>query len=213
VHRAFGAVASAADHRLDIYVTALMSIAALATSWAGYQASLWNGDQAVHGGNAASLRTNSTRISTHGGQLRIIDVQLFTSWLDAYAMGDTRRASFYEQRFRPEFRPAFRAWINSRPLRSPDAAPTPFNLAEYRVADDSEALRLARHADAESAASQRANRVSDGYVLDAVILASVSFFASSAQRGTSRRLRLVLFTLALAMCAMGVYRLLTSPLG
>jgi hypothetical protein len=200
------------SHRLDLYLTIIMSVAALATSWAGYQASVWSGDQAAHGSAATALRTTSTRASTRAGQERIVDVQLFTSWLNAYATGNTRLATFYEGRFRPEFRPAFRAWVASRPLRSPDAAPTPFTLPQYRVASDAEAQQLARAADQESAASQYANRVSDGYVLDAVILAMVMFFATAAQRGFTARLRLVSFLIALAMCAFGVYRLATSPL-
>ena len=200
------------NHRLDLYLTIVMSVAALATSWASYQASVWSGDQAAHGGAATALRTTSTRVSTRAGQERIVDVQLFTSWLGAYATGNTHLATFYEARFRPEFVPAFRVWVASRPLRSPAAAPTPFTLPQYRVANDAEAQRLSRDADRESAASQYANNVSDGYVLDAVILATVMFFATAAQRGFSLHLRLVSFVIALAMCAFGLYRLMTSPL-
>jgi hypothetical protein len=199
------------NRRLDLYLTIVMSMAALATSWAGYQASVWSGDQAAHGAAATALRTTSTRASTRAGQERIVDVQLFTSWLGAYATGNTRLATFYEERFRPEFVPAFRTWVASRPLRSPGAARTPFILPEYRVASDAEAQQFSRAADHESDASQYANNVSDGYVLDAVILATVMFFATAAQRGFSTHLRLVSFVIALAMCAFGVYRLLTSP--
>jgi hypothetical protein len=38
------------------------------------------------------------------------------------------------------------------------------------------------------------------------------FFASAAQRRASTRIRLFLFGIALAMCAAGILRLLTSPL-
>jgi hypothetical protein len=200
------------NRRLDLYLTIVMSVAALATSWGGYQASVWSGDQASHGGAATALRTTSMRASTRAGQERIVDVQLFTSWLGAYATGNRRLATFYEERFRPEFVPAFRVWVASRPLRSPDAVPTPFTLPQYRIASDAEAQRLASEADQESAASQFANTVSDGYVLDAVILAMVMFFATAAQRVLSARLRLVCFIIALAMCAFGVYRLCISPL-
>lgn len=206
-----GVATSKFSERLNVLVAILLSVSALATSWAGYQASVWNGDQSSHGSRATALRTTSTRASTRAGQLRIVDVQLFTSWLAAYVQGETRLARFYEQRFRPEFAPAFRVWMASHPLRSPDAASTPFALAEYQLADDAEAQRLARAADEESAASQRANAVSDAYVFDAVILASVMFFASAAQRGAVTRMRLFLVGIALTMCAVGIYRLATSP--
>ena len=200
------------SHRLSVAVTALLSIAALATSWAGYQASLWNGKQLAHATNAMVLRTTSTRIATRADQERIVDVQAFTSWLDAYAREDARLAGFYERRFRPEFAPAFRVWTASRPLQTPDAAPTPFALPEYRLAADAESLRLSSAADAESLASQHANRASDGYVLVAVILATVMFFAGSAQHGSHPKLRGFLFSIALVMCVVGVYRLTVLPL-
>ncbi|MFL5606732.1 MAG: hypothetical protein ACJ8AD_09825 [Gemmatimonadaceae bacterium] len=202
-----------AGHRLNILLTALLSVAALATSWAGYQASLWNGNQASHDGTATALRTNSTRETTRAGQLRIIDLQVFTAWVAAYTGNDTLVSAFYERRFRPEFRPAFAAWIASRPLRSPDAAPSPFNLPEYRLAADAEAGRLATAADKESVASQHANRMSDSYVLDAVVLAAVMSIASGAQGRSSARIRLCLLVIASVMCAAVLYRLVTSPLG
>lgn len=200
-----------ATHRLNDYITILVSVAALATSWAGYQASVWNGEQQAHGVQATTLRTSSTRASTHAGQLAIVDVELFTSWLAAYTKGETRLATFYEERFRAEFRPAFRTWVASRPLVTPGAAPSPFALAEYRLADDVVARRLAQAADEESAASQRANRASDGYVLNVVLLQTVMLFATAVQQGTVRRLRVVLVGIAVALCAASLYRLLTAP--
>ena len=190
-----------------------MSVAALATSWAGYQASVWNGDQLAHGDSATALRTTATRNATRAGQERIVDLELYTSWLAAYANHDTLLARFYEERFRPEFAPAFRTWIASRPLVTPGAAKTPFALPEYRLAADADAQGLSRAADAESAASRHANMTSDGYVLNVVILATVMFFASASQRGSVAFLRIGLAGLALVMCAAGVYRLFMAPLG
>ena len=200
-----------ASHRLSVLVTALLSVTALATSWAGYQASVWNGRQLRYATDAASLRTTSTRVATRADQERVVDVQSFTSWLDAYAREDARLAGFYERRFRPEFQPAFRVWLASRPLQSPDAAPTPFALPEYRLAADAEAQRLAAAADAQNVLSQRANSASDGYVLVAVILATVMFFAGAAQHGSHAKLRDFLFVVALVMCVVGLYRLTILP--
>jgi len=139
-------------------------------------------------------------------------VQLFTSWLAAYAQEDAPLAAFYERRFRPEFLPAFHAWIASRPLQSPNAAPSPFALPEYRLAEETQAKQLAHAADEESATSQHANRVNDGYVFDAIILATVMFFGTTAQLSAVNRMRLLLLGVALTTCVVGVYRLITAPL-
>ena len=197
---------------LSVLVTILLSAAALATSWAGFQASMWSSERTTHGNHASRLRTSSTLATTLAGQQRLVDVQLFTSWLAAYAKGDPRLATFYEQRFRPEFLPAFHAWVASRPLQSRNAAPSPFALPEYRLAEETEAQRLAHAADDESAKSQHANRVNDGYVFDAIILATVLFFGSTAQQSAVTRMRLVLLGVALMTCVVGVYRLLAAPL-
>ena len=197
---------------LTVVATMLLAGAALATSWAGFQASMWSSEQTTHSNQASRLRTNSTLASMRAGQQRLVDLQLFTSWLTAYAQEDARLTTFYEQRFRPEFRPAFEAWIASRPRTSPNAAPSPFSLPEYRLAEDANANRLAHAADEESASSQHADRVNDGYVFDAIILATVMFFGSTAQTSAERRMRIILLGVALTICVVGVFRLITAPL-
>jgi len=203
---------SKAGAHLNVLFSVLLAAAALATSWAGFQASMWSSEQSTHANRASRLRTSSTLATTRAGQQRLVDVQLFTSWLAAYAQEDTRLAAFYEQRFRPEFLPAFHAWVASRPLQSRNAAPSPFALPEYRLTEETEAQRLAHAADDESAKSQHANGVNDGYVFDAIILATVLFFGSTAQQSAVTRMRLVLLGVALMTCVVGVYRLITAPL-
>jgi hypothetical protein len=192
-------------------VALLISAAALGSSWAGYEAARWSGKQATLGNEAISLRTRSTRASTLAGQLRAIDVALFTSWLAAYANGDTTLARFEERRFRSEFKPAFEKWVDSRPLLSADAASTPFALVEYRIAADSEAAWLERAADSAATASGNANQLSDGYVLDVVILATLMFFASTANQPGSPWIRRALLGMALLFFCAGAYRLITAP--
>ena len=83
-------------------------------------------------------------------------------------------------------------------------------LPSYRLAEDAVADRLDRAADRASAESQRANGVSDGYVLTAVIMATVLFFAGAEQGGV-HRLRIAMLLIATGMFVMGVVRLLDSP--
>ena len=212
MHPSRVALTNKASDRLALLVTILMATAALATSWAGYQASLWGSVQATHGNHASRLRTESTLASTRGGQQRLVDVQLFTSWLAAYAKNDTRLAAFYEQRFRPEFLLAFHAWLATRPMQSRNAAPSPFALPEYRLAEETKGQRLAHAADEESAMSEHANGVNDGYVLDAIILATVMFFGTTAQLSAVTRMRGILLGFALMTCVVGVVRLISAPL-
>lgn len=71
---------------------------------------------------------------------------IFASWLEATSTGNQALADFYAARFRPEFAPAFEAWSASRPIENPEAAASPFDLPEYKVAALERAARLEQEA-------------------------------------------------------------------
>jgi hypothetical protein len=196
--------------RLGNWSAVLMSLAALATSWASYQASIWSGLQALHASNAAEVRAKSTRAYTRAGQLRMIDIGTFAHWMTAKSGHDSALAGFIASHFRDEFKSAFESWMASRPLRSATASPTPFAHASYRLTEEVVADSLDRVADREAAAAQRANRIGDSYVLDAVIMATVLFFARS-EMGGVRPHRILMLLIATGMFATGLIRLLAAP--
>jgi hypothetical protein len=41
-------------------------------------------------------------------------VATFMQWVDSYARDEAQLVSFYQERFRQEFNPAFNAWIATR---------------------------------------------------------------------------------------------------
>ncbi|HEV2902957.1 MAG TPA: hypothetical protein VGW30_06815, partial [Gaiellaceae bacterium] len=98
-------------------------------------------------------------------------------WVDAYAQDQTELESFYRTRFRDEFKPAFDAWIATRPLQSSGAAPTPFALPEYKLASASEAARLDAEAEVLAARVRRDIQRASNYVLAVVLFAVALFFA------------------------------------
>jgi small-conductance mechanosensitive channel len=119
-----------------------------------------------------------------------IDVATYIQWVDAYQQRDDELATFYYNRFRPEFRPAVDAWIATKPLRNPKAPLTPFAMPEYRSAAIAETEALERKADAESLQAQVDVRRADRYTLCVVMFALALFFAgiSTRIRATSSRL-------------------------
>ncbi len=197
--------------RLSTWTTVLMSLAALATSWASYQASLWSGEQATYGGTSATYRTKATRAMMHADQVRMLDAGLFVNWLQATSRGDSALAAFVAKHFRRDFAVAFNEWMATKPLSSPDAASTPFALPSYRSADDARAENLEYMADRDAAAGQRANQLSDRYVFDAVIMATVMFFAGAAQNSGPTYIRVFMLLVALAMFTSGIVRLFDTP--
>ena len=123
-------------------MTVLLVVAALATSWSSYQATRWNGEQAAAAGRTNAIRILAARADGLARSQTQVDVATFIAWADADQRGETDLARFYEDRFRPEFEPAFEAWLATEPLTNPEAPPTPFAMDEYQVASKDEAEKL-----------------------------------------------------------------------
>ncbi|HKE50596.1 MAG TPA: hypothetical protein VKE25_03720 [Actinomycetes bacterium] len=183
--------------RRELLVTMLLVGAALATSWSSYQATRWNGEQAKATSRTSGIRIDAARAQGLAEAQTQVDVATFVAWADADRRGDNDLAEFYVDRFRDEFRPAFDAWLATRPFEDPAAPPTPFAMAEYQVASRDEAARLDAAAEASAAAVRRDIQRASNYVLTVVLYAMVLFFAGMSTRIGSRRLRWVL---ALAGC-------------
>lgn len=147
------------------------------------------------------------------GQLQIIDVGTFRDWAHAYETGDTVFATFLRKRFRAEFNPAFEAWVASRPMKNPAAAATPFTLPEYRLALWDSAARYEAEANQLFAEGQRANTISDRYVLDTVLFALALFFAGVVQQGRFHWLRVMMLAMSLLVIAFAVSDMVIHPRG
>jgi hypothetical protein len=176
----------------EVLVTVLLVVAALATSWSSYQATRWNGEQAAAAGRTNAIRISAARADGLARAQTQVDVATFIAWADADQRGEAKIADFYVQRFRPEFRSAYDAWIATQPLSNAGAPPTPFAMPEYEMASRDEAQRL--DADAEASASEVRLDIqrSSNYVLTVVLYAVVLFFAGMSTRLSNRRLRWVM---------------------
>lgn len=171
-------------HWIDLLATILLSVAAVATAWATYQAAHWRSEQGLAGNRSVVARVQANRASGIANRQIQIDALTFTHWVDAYTQKDTKLAAFYFRRFRPEFRPAVTAWAATKPLTNPDAPLTPFSMPQYKSAENAEADRLEAKGDAESAVAQVDVQRADRYTLCVVLFATALFFA-----GISTRLR------------------------
>ena len=177
--------------RTELVATVLLAVAAVATAWSGYQATRWSGEQAK-----ASSRTNAIRIDAARAQglaeaQKEVDVATFIQWVDAYAHRETRLTTFYERRFREEFKPAFAAWVATEPLTNANAPLTPFVLPQYRVAAEEAAERLDAEAEVSAALVRRNIQRSSNYVLGVVLFSVALFFAGTSTKLTNPRLRAV----------------------
>lgn len=189
-----------------------MGAAALATSWSGYESTLWNGEQAVQNGRTSAMRTCATRAATQSGQMKTIDVVLFLSWWHAAEAGSEKLRMEHEKRFRSEFKPAFSAWMALNPKDNANAPSTPFAMPQYLVAADAEADRCDRESVAAAEAAQRANDLGDRYILTSLIFAVVLFFCGATQNIEAPRARLMTFVFGLLAFVVGLASLANLPI-
>jgi hypothetical protein len=198
--------------RTELVATVLLAVAAVATAWSGYQATRWNGEQ-----TKASSRTNAIRIDAARAQglaeaQKQVDVATFIQWIDAYAHRETELQTFYERRFRPEFKPAFRAWLATQPRTNADAPLTPFVMPQYRLAAEADARRLDAEAEVSAAQVRRNIQRASNYVLGVVLFSVSLFFAGMSTKLTSPRLRTIALAAGCAVFLGTLVWIATSPI-
>ena len=105
-------------------------------------------------------------------QMALLDVLLFSEYVNARSASNETLQRFYADRFRGEAKSAFEAWMATRPFENASAAPHPFVTNFYRP----RLLEEARQAEDESQRyfqqAGETGRVSRSYVLLTVVLAS-----------------------------------------
>jgi hypothetical protein len=184
-----------ATHRRDwveVGATVLLALAAVATAWSSYQATRWNGEQAKTSGSVNKTRIEGARASDLANAQQQVDVATFMQWVDSYARGDTKLVNFYRERFREEFKPAFNAWVATKPLKTEGAPLTPFAMPQYRLAAKAEAGRLDQMAEELAAEVRRDIQRASNYVLGVVLFAVALFFAGMSTKLTAPGLRMTL---------------------
>jgi hypothetical protein len=190
----------------------VLSLAVLATAWSGYHAARWSGEQAQLYTQASALRVQAAEHATLAGQARIDDLLYRNHWLDAYASGDRRLAAIYRSRFRPEFVPAYRAWLAQRPFskRRVDI-PGPLYAPQYRLSSGERSAELDAEAEKLYREGIEAKENDDAFTLSTVFFAAVLFFASVSLRLEWWPLRWAVFGLGSLMLVVRLVYVASLP--
>ena len=199
------------NRRVELAATVLLAVAAVATAWASYQSARWRGEQAKASGASIAARVESTREASLANRNSQVDVALFTSWVEAYVREETELADFYRRRFRDEFRPAFQAWVATRPRVNRSAPLSPFAMPQYKLAAAAEADSLEAKAAAFSVRVGQLIQRADNYSLAVVLFAASLFFAGISTRLGSPTPRMVVLGLGYCLFVGSVVWVATFP--
>jgi hypothetical protein len=161
---------------------------------------------------ANALLIQATQSDTVAGQQRLFDLTLFNQWLNAHAADKTQLTKVYEARFRPEFKPAFEAWLATDPFNNPNAPPGPLYMPQYAISEGEEAKGLEADAERLFAEGEDANQISDNYVLNGVFLAVCLFFLAIGERFKWMPVRIAVLIMATSMLIYGLYRIASYPI-
>jgi len=190
----------------------LLSLATVGTAWCSFQAAAWGGvSQRFSNQSAAASRSAAAR-ELQSEQLAVLDVLLFSQYINARSLSNEPLSRFYADRFRGEAKTAFEAWMALQPFENTNAPPHPFVtnlyqprlLAEAKLAED-ESQRLWQQAG-------EAGRTSRGYVLITVLLASALFCGGTASKFEAPWIRRAVLALGLAAFLFAAGRLWLLPM-
>jgi len=190
----------------------LMALATLSTAWCSYQSAAWTRQSNRLMNEFNSLERKAGLLSLQGMQQATIHTAMFMEVLAAKQAGNEQLANFYVERFPPDVREAYDAWLAQKPFENPNADPHPFVPKLYEVPG----TREAAEANAKAASSQqeagRAGNVSGQYLANTVLFATVLFFASASGKFEQQRVRSLAFIFAVAVFLFALLRTAMLPL-
>jgi hypothetical protein len=198
---------------VEIACAVVLALATVASAWSAYQSNLWRGVQTFELATASRLGREAAKHEMEALDSRLFDAIMLIHFIERQGAGDQKLADFLHARFRPEMRTALDAWLATDPFISRDAPATPFKMRQYVQSDRLEAERL--HAESAQAheAAERANEMSNRYVMLTVLFAAVLFFGGiSGTINDSRRLRWGMQAIALVLFLSISGYLFTMPL-
>jgi hypothetical protein len=196
---------------LEIVEAIVLAMVAIATAWSGYQSARWDGLQDELYAKSSRLRVEAGALLTRSGQEQTYDASAVAEWIKAAAAGNQKVEELFARRIRPEFRPAFDAWVKTDPINNPAAPAGPSLMPQYRNANAIEAAHRGEEANEAFEHGAAARAISDKYVRATVTLATVLLLVAISQRFKTHRVRTGLAVVAILLVCLPVIRVLLLP--
>jgi hypothetical protein len=210
-----GKHAASALHRHDRLVSiaeaVLLAVVALTAAWAGYSAAKWGTESSLKLAKASTTRAKANREFQLASTTRAQDASTFNAWFSAYLAHDRNAERVAENRFRPNYDFAFRAWLATKPFTNPNAPKGPQYMPQYHPLGGKLAATLDAQADAYYAEGQHAAETGDKYIRVTVVLATVLFIVGISSHFPLRSIRIGLVCLGAALLIFAAVEILQLP--
>ena len=138
---------------IEPVVAVLMALTTLCTAWCSYESAAWTRQTNRLMNESNALERSAALLDVQGSQALIVHTSMFMQLLAAQHAGNEQLASFYAERFPPDVKKAYDAWLAQKPFENRAADAHPFVPNLYQVRGAAEAadavctrLRLIQHA-------------------------------------------------------------------
>ena len=133
-----------------------MAMTTLCTAWCSYQSAAWTrrSNRLLNEYNA--LERPAALLEVQGSQALIVHTSMFMELLAAQHAGNEKLANFYAERFPPDVKKAYEAWLAQMPFENPNADAHPFVPNLYQVRGVAEAAAVRADAAARVAQAREA---------------------------------------------------------
>ena len=197
---------------MEPIVALLMALTTVGTAWCSYQSAAWTrrSNRLMNEFNALERRAGL--LSVQGMQQATIHTAMFMEVLAAKQAGNEQLANFYVERFPPDVRKAYDAWLAQRPFENPNADPHPFVPRLYEPRGTREAADATAKAASALTEARSAGSTSGQYLANTVLFATVLFFASASGKFEQQRVRSLAFAFAVAVFVFALVRTAMLPL-
>jgi hypothetical protein len=196
---------------IEPVVAVLMALTTLCTAWCSYESAAWTRRSNGLMNESNALERRAALLDVQGSQALIIHASMFMQLLAAQHAGNQQLASFYAERFPPDVKKAYDAWLAEKPFENRGADAHPFVPNLYQVRGTAEAAAAKADAERRVVAAREAGNRSGQYLANTVLFATVLFFAGTAGKFEQSRVRLFAATFGVALFAFAVIRMLVMP--
>ena len=196
---------------VEVIEVLVLSLAAIATAWGGFQASQWDERRGLLYGQATTQRFAASAASTLGGQQLAADSAMFSGWLEARASRNTDLEAVFARRFTPDYRRAFDEWLKTDPLNNPSAPPGPGYMPSYKNSNLQNSEQLNANAAQLFTEGTEAGEKAGKYVRLTVLFALVLFLIAAGQRFRQRPVRISANVLAVCLLVYALVELVILP--
>jgi hypothetical protein len=188
-----------------------MALTTLGRAWCSYQSAAWTRRSGRLMNEANVLERSAALLEVQGSQALVVHASMFMQLLAAQHAGDEKLANFYVERFPPDVKMAYDAWLAQKPFENPGADAHPFVPTLYQVRGTAEAAAARADAAKRVAEAREAGNRSGQYLANTVLFATVLFFAGTAGKFEQPRVRLSAVAFAVAVFVFAIIRLLLMP--